>query len=73
MDFDSKSNGGFADVTTVPSKSPSNHVAAKEAGHAGGMVSHLGHEVELERNFSFVSAACMAFALLNSWTAMSAS
>jgi len=73
MGFDSKSNGGFADVTTVPSKSPSNHVAVGEAGHADGKVSHLGHEVELERNFSFVSAACMAFALLNSWTAMSAS
>ena len=33
----------------------------------------LGHEQELKRNFSFVSMLGLAFAILNSWTALSAS
>ena len=33
----------------------------------------LGHEQELKRNFSFLSMLGLAFAILNSWTALSAS
>lgn len=33
----------------------------------------LGHQQELERNFSFVSMLGLAFAILNSWTALAAS
>ena len=33
----------------------------------------LGHEQELKRNFSFISMLGLAFAILNSWTALSAS
>ena len=33
----------------------------------------LGHKGELQRNFSFLSMLGLAFAILNSWTALSAS
>jgi choline transport protein len=33
----------------------------------------LGHKGELKRNFSFLSMLGLAFAILNSWTALSAS
>lgn len=33
----------------------------------------LGHEQELKRNFSFISMLGLAFAILNSWTALAAS
>jgi choline transport protein len=33
----------------------------------------LGHKAELNRNFSFISMLGLAFAILNSWTALSAS
>jgi amino acid permease (GABA permease) len=33
----------------------------------------LGHKAELKRNFSFLSMLGLAFAILNSWTALSAS
>ncbi|KAI9713680.1 MAG: hypothetical protein M1828_001410 [Chrysothrix sp. TS-e1954] len=33
----------------------------------------LGHEAELDRNFSFVAMLGLAFAILNSWTALAAS
>ena len=36
-------------------------------------LAHLGHQQELKRNFSFVSMLGLAFAILNSWTALSAS
>ena len=34
---------------------------------------HLGHEPELSRQFSPLSMLGMAFAILNSWTALAAS
>lgn len=37
------------------------------------MLANLGHKQELERNFSMVSMLGLAFAILNSWTALSAS
>lgn len=36
-------------------------------------LAHLGHKQELERNFSSLSMLGLAFAILNSWTALSAS
>ena len=36
-------------------------------------LAHLGHKQELQRNFSMVSMLGLAFAILNSWTALSAS
>lgn len=33
----------------------------------------LGHRGEFKRNFSFISMLGLAFAILNSWTALSAS
>ena len=33
----------------------------------------LGHRGEMQRNFSFISMLGLAFAILNSWTALSAS
>ena len=37
------------------------------------VLEHLGHKQELERNFSSLSMLGLAFAILNSWTALSAS
>ena len=36
-------------------------------------LSQLGYKQELQRNFSFTSMICMTFAILNSWTALTAS
>lgn len=36
-------------------------------------LANLGHKQELQRNFSMVSMLGLAFAILNSWTALSAS
>jgi choline transport protein len=34
---------------------------------------HMGHKQELKRNFSMVSMLGLAFAILNTWTALAAS
>lgn len=36
-------------------------------------LANLGHKAELQRNFSLLSMLGLAFAILNSWTALSAS
>jgi len=42
-------------------------------GDDAQQLSQLGYQQELQRNFSFISMICMAFAILNSWTALAAS
>ena len=39
----------------------------------GELLTQLGYRQELQRNFSFLSMVGMAFAILNSWTALAAS
>lgn len=49
------------------------HDAQEEVSPGGRRESHAhayGTNVELERNFSFLSCLGLAFAMLNSWNAM---
>ena len=48
---------------------------ARHTGHSddAAQLAALGHEAELKRNFSPLSMLGLAFAILNSWTALSAS
>lgn len=41
--------------------------------HDDALLAALGHQAELSRNFSFLSMLGLAFAILNSWTALAAS
>lgn len=43
------------------------------ANHDDALLLSLGHKPSLERNFSFISLLGLAFAILNSWTALSVS
>ncbi|KAI4151397.1 MAG: hypothetical protein LQ340_003531 [Diploschistes diacapsis] len=42
-------------------------------GDDSAQLASMGHKSELKRNFSSVSMLGLAFAILNSWTALSAS
>ncbi|CRG88292.1 Peroxisomal biogenesis factor 6 [Talaromyces islandicus] len=51
-------------------------VAKKMGGHQAdddAQLAALGHKAELQRNFSMLSMLGLAFAILNSWTALSSS
>ncbi|KAL7622654.1 hypothetical protein AAE478_008167 [Parahypoxylon ruwenzoriense] len=45
------------------------HIIAQDAA----ALAHLGHKQELKRNFSMISMLGLAFAILNTWTALAAS
>lgn len=56
---------GSASVSTLPAGTD----LKRRESHAH----EYGTEVEMERNFSFLSCLGLAFAMLNSWNAMTAS
>lgn len=43
------------------------------SGQDSDALAKMGHQQELERNFSMISMLGLAFAILNSWTALAAS
>ncbi|KAJ5154284.1 Amino acid/polyamine transporter I [Penicillium coprophilum] len=45
----------------------------EEYNHDDAQLAQMGHKSELKRNFSLISMLGLAFAILNSWTALSAS
>lgn len=51
----------------------SSHVDSTQLNTDANILNQLGYSQELERNFSFLSMIGMAFAILNSWTALAAS